>query len=101
MLEPGGLGDYIASMPSDPDLKRLHWRAHHRGTKEADLLIGGFFDAHHASWDDDARQRFADMLEEQDVDIMAWAHGTAEAPERFAGPMIEALQKLDYIRILR
>ena len=41
------------------------------------------------------------MLEEQDVDIMAWAHGTAEAPERFAGPMIEALQKLDYIRISR
>jgi antitoxin CptB len=29
------------------------------------------------------------MLEEQDVDIMAWAIGTAEFPERFAGPMIE------------
>ena len=32
---------------------------------------------------------------------MAWAHGTAAAPKRFAGPMIEALQKLDYIRIAR
>ena len=31
-------------MPTDPDLKRLHWRAHHRGTREADMLIGGFFD---------------------------------------------------------
>jgi antitoxin CptB len=41
------------------------------------------------------------MLEEQDVDIIAWAHGTAQAPERFAGPLIEALQKLDYIRISR
>ena len=41
------------------------------------------------------------MLSEQDVDIMAWAHGTAEPPERFAGPMIEALKKLDYIRIAR
>jgi antitoxin CptB len=100
-LEPRGTGDYIAVMPSDPDLKRLHWRAHHRGTKEADLLVGGFFDAHHAVWDGDERERFAAMLEEQDVDIMAWAHGTAEAPERFAGPMIEALQKLDYIRIAR
>ena len=27
-------------MPSDPELKRLAWRAHHRGTREADLLIG-------------------------------------------------------------
>ena len=44
---------------------------------------------------------FEAMLEEQDVDIMTWAHGTAQPPERFAGPMIEALQKLDYIRILR
>src|SRR5690242_17399320 len=42
---------YMVRMPSDPDLKRLAWRAHHRGTKEADMMIGGFFDAHHASWD--------------------------------------------------
>ena len=25
-------------MPSEAEIKRLHWRAHHRGTKEADLL---------------------------------------------------------------
>jgi len=88
-------------MPSDPDLKRLHWRAHHRGTKEADLLIGGFFDAHHLQWGSRECALFEAMLEEQDVDIMAWAHGTADAPERFEGPMIAALKKLDYIRILR
>jgi antitoxin CptB len=88
-------------MPADPDLKRLAWRAHHRGTKEADLLVGGFFDAHHESWDSNECAIFEAMLDEQDVDIMAWAHGTAEAPERFDGPMIEALKKLDYIRIAR
>jgi antitoxin CptB len=93
--------DYMAVMPSDPDLKRLAWRAHHRGTKEADLLIGGFFDAHHASWSTDERALFAEMLEEQDVDIMAWAHGTWEAPLRFQGPMVEALKNLDYVRIAR
>lgn len=88
-------------MPSEAELKRLHWRAHHRGTREADMLIGGFFDAHHASWDADERAQFEQMLDEQDVDIMAWAHGTAHAPERFAGPMIEALKKLDYIQVAR
>jgi antitoxin CptB len=88
-------------MLSDPDLKRLHWRAHHRGTKEADLMIGGFFDAHHQQWGSQDRALFAAMLEEQDVDIMAWALGTAEPPERFAGPMIEALKQLNYIRIAR
>ena len=70
-------------MPSDPDLKRLAWRAHHRGTREADMLIGGFFDAHHATWDEHERALFDAMLGEQDADIMAWAHG-AEPPERFA-----------------
>ena len=93
--------DYMARMLSDPDLKRLAWRAHHRGTKEADLLIGGFFDAHHQQWGSPERTLFEAMLEEQDVDIMAWALGTATPPERFAGPMIDALKRLDYIRIAR
>ena len=88
-------------MHVDADLKRLSWRAHHRGTFEADLLVGGFFDAHHASWDADDRALFAHMLEEQDVDILAWANGTAEAPERYQGPMLEALKKLDYIPVAR
>ena len=94
-------GDYMQRMPADVDLKRLHWRAHHRGTKEADLLIGGFFDAHHESWSADERALFAEMLNEQDVDIMAWAHGTAVPPARFEGPMTEALKKLDYVPVSR
>ena len=91
----------MGAMPSEAELKRLHWRAHHRGTREADMLIGGFFDAHHESWTADQRALFEEILEQQDVDIMAWAHGTAEAPARFAGPMTEALKKLDFIRIRR
>ena len=88
-------------MPSDLDLKRLHWRAHHRGTREADFMIGGFFDAHHAAWKDDELSWFAALLEEQDVDIMAWAIGTADAPERYRGPMLDALKKLDFVRTHR
>ena len=65
------------------------------------MLIGGFFDAHHAGWSAEERTLFAAMLDEQDVDIMAWAVGTAVAPERFQGPMIEALKRLDYIRVAR
>jgi antitoxin CptB len=88
-------------MPSDPDLKRLAWRAHHRGTREADMLIGGFFDAHHESWNSEARALFEAMLGEQDADIMAWALGAVEPPERFAGPMVEALKTLDYVKVAK
>ena len=88
-------------MPSDDELKRLRWRATHRGTREADMLVGGFFDAHHAGWSADERAAFAAMLEHQDADIMAWAIGTAPPPGRFEGPMMEALKRLDYIRVPR
>jgi antitoxin CptB len=92
---------YIGGMLPEEELKRLHWRAHHRGTREADMMIGGFFDAHGASWDAGQRTLFDELLNEQDVDLMAWAVGTAEPAERFAGPMIDALKRLDYIRTAR
>ena len=94
-----GFRDYMRAMPSEAELKRLHWRAHHRGTREADMLVGGFFDANSRQWGEHDCALFEAMLEEQDVDIMAWAHGTATPPERFEGPMTVALRKLDYIRI--
>ncbi|HET9811191.1 MAG TPA: succinate dehydrogenase assembly factor 2 [Sphingomicrobium sp.] len=92
---------YLAAMHPEAELKRLAWRAHHRGTREADMLIGGFFDAHHASWSARDLEQFAQILDEQDADILAWATGTSAAPERFEGPMIEALRRVDYLRIAR
>ncbi len=84
-------------MHPDEESKRLRWRAHHRGTREADMMVGGFFDAHHQQWGEPDRAWFADLLEEQDVDIMAWAIGTQSPPERYAGPTMSAFQSLDYI----
>ncbi|RST31217.1 succinate dehydrogenase assembly factor 2 [Sphingomonas ginkgonis] len=88
-------------MHPDEELRRLHWRAHHRGTREADMMIGGFFDAHAARWSQLERAWFTALLDEQDVDIMAWAIGTAVPPERFAGAAMTALQKLDYLKVAR
>lgn len=65
------------------------------------MLVGAFFDAHHRSWDDAERALFAAILDEQDADIIAWATGTAEAPQRFQGPMLDALRKLDYVPVAR
>lgn len=86
-------------MDRETHLKRLRFRAWHRGTKEADLMIGGFYDAHSAGWNDAERMLFEEMLEEQDVDIMAWAMGTLPVPERYAGTLITALKTLNYVPI--
>ena len=85
----------------DEVLRALKYRAWHRGTREADMMIGGFFDAHHASWNAHERALFAALLTETDVDIMAWAIGTEAAPERYEGPMMDGLRKLDFIDIAR
>ncbi len=85
----------------DEELRALKYRSWHRGTREADMMIGGFFDRHHEAWSGKERAWFSDLLAEQDVDIMAWAIGTAEAPARYHGPMLSALQQLDFIRIAR
>ena len=86
-------------MDRETRLKRLRFRAWHRGTKEADLLIGGFFDARSAGWDGAELTLVEELLEEQDVDIMAWAIGTDTCPERYRGSNLEALQALNYVPI--
>ena len=82
-------------------LRALKYRAWHRGTREADMMIGGFFDAHHQAWGAHERALFAALLTETDVDIMAWAIGTDEVPKRYRGPLMDALQKLDFIKVAR
>ena len=86
-------------MDRETRLKRLRFRAWHRGVKEADLMIGGFFDAHGESWDQEQIDWFEALLEEQDVDIMAWAMGTDLVPERWQGPMMEKLKQLDFVPV--
>jgi antitoxin CptB len=82
----------------DARLKRLRFRAWHRGTREADLLIGGFFDAQSTKWSASDMAWFEALLDEQDVDIMAWAIGTEAPPERFEGELMRRLQTLNYIK---
>jgi antitoxin CptB len=83
----------------DEQLRALRYRAWHRGTREADMMIGGFFDAYHSSWGAEEQDLFAALLSEQDVDIMAWAIGTQDVPDRYQGPMMDALQRLDFIKV--
>jgi antitoxin CptB len=88
-------------MDHDTRIKRLRFRAWHRGTREADLMIGGFFDAHHAGWTAAETDWFEALLEEQDVDIMGWAIGSIPCPARWDGPMMHAMRSLNFVPIAR
>jgi antitoxin CptB len=62
-------------------------------------MVGGFFERHHAVWSEAELAWFEALLDEDDVDVMAWALQAQAAPARFNGPQLQALQKLDYVTI--
>jgi antitoxin CptB len=82
-------------------IKRLKFRAWHRGTREADYMIGCFFDRYHANWSEAELTWFEALLDEEDVEIMAWALGTMEVPEKYRGAQMDAFRKLDFVEIPR
>lgn len=82
-------------------LKRLRFRAWHRGTREADYMIGCFFDRFHSEWITADLDWFEALIEEEDADIMGWALGTLSVPEEYVGPQMDAFRKLDYVEIPR
>ena len=73
-------------MPA-PDLdirrKRLLYRSWHRGTREADLLLGGFADAHLAGFDGTRLDRYEALLECPDADLFDWITGRAAPPPEY------------------
>lgn len=94
--------DMPPSAPSfEQRLARAKFRAWHRGTREADYMIGGFYDRYHAGWDEDALTWFEALLDEDDVDVMAWALGSQPAPDHLAGDLLAMMQRLDYVDIPR
>ena len=88
-------------MTLDERLRRLKFRAWHRGTREADYMIGGFFDRYAGEWGEAEVAWFEALIDEDDVDVMAWALGTQSVPDEYAGALMQAMQQLDYVEIPR
>lgn len=82
-------------------IRRLRFRAWHRGTREADYMIGGFFDRYADGWGEAEVAWFEALIDEDDVDVMAWALGTLDVPEEYRGDLMAAMQRLDYVEIVR
>jgi antitoxin CptB len=82
-------------------LSRLRFRAWHRGTREADYIMGCFFDRHHDLWGEHELAWFEALLQEEDPDVLDWVLGAAPVPARYAGPQMTALQKLDFVEVSR
>jgi antitoxin CptB len=69
--------------------RKLRFRAWHRGTREMDLLMGGFADAHLPEFSVDELAQFAEMLEENDPDLYDWYCGLKQPPANTLSPALE------------
>ena len=83
-------------MTDELRLKRLSYRAHHRGFKEADLLIGAFTDAHARTFTDAQLTRFETLLAEQDQDIYDWFLGRTPVPPEHDHDVFALLKSFDF-----
>ncbi len=70
-------------------LKRLAMRSWRRGTKEMDLVLGPWAEAHLATMGEGALALYDQLLEENDQDLALWLLGGGAAPGRFAGLIAE------------
>jgi antitoxin CptB len=66
-------------------LKRMAMRSWRRGTKEMDLVLGPWADAHLAGLGAEELEVYEALLAENDQDLMAWILGQAPAPAAIAG----------------
>ena len=75
----------------DPRRRRLLFRAHHRGTKEADLMIGAFVQRLVAGFSDAELDDLEATLEFPDVDLSDWLTGRRPVPEDCRSPMLDRM----------
>lgn len=73
--------------------KKLLFRAWHRGTREADLLMGRFAEAHIPHYNEEQLTLFSALLAESDPDIYDWITGRTALPDAPFTPLLH-----DFIR---
>ena len=80
--------------------KRLLYQGSHRGTQEADLLIGGFAAQFLSTATSRQLDLFEQLLDESDVDLVNWITGRTPAPATLQNEVFELLKnfKLDITR---
>ncbi len=73
--------------------KRLIFRSWHRGTREMDLIMGRFSDAHVAGFTEPELSLYDEILSHNDPDLYNWISGREETPANYMNTVMERLLK--------
>lgn len=83
MAPPKDAGEDIAMRR-----RRLKYRAWHRGTKEMDLVLGPYADAHADTLGGDELTRLEQLMDEEDTDLLKWVMGQEPVPASADGQLL-------------
>jgi len=76
--------------------RRLRYRSWHRGTREADLILGRFADAHLAGFGAEQLDRYGALLEKSDPDIYDWLIGRVPVPADVDSDIFRLLKEFKF-----
>jgi antitoxin CptB len=76
----------------DIRLKKLLFRASHRGFREADIVLGGFAESHLEQLSPAQLDEFERLIDQEDQYLYAWIIGREPTPEQFEGEVMDLLR---------
>lgn len=74
-------------------IKKLLFQSRHRGTREADFLIGGFAERYLADLKDAELDAFERLLAEPDPDIVDWVLDRTPVPTLHQSRVLDLIRK--------
>jgi antitoxin CptB len=94
-------GSRLSSDGLDARRKRLLFRCWHRGTKELDLIIGGFADAHLPTLTEAELDQLEKIIEAPEPELYAALTGEIPAPQGVSGDVFEKMKSFRVVDGLR
>jgi antitoxin CptB len=85
-------GSRLSSAALDERRRRILFRAWRRGTREMDLVMGRFADAHLPTMSESELDAFELLLDAPDPQALAWITGEEPAPVEFDTPLLVRLR---------
>lgn len=79
--------------------RRLRYRAWHRGTREMDLILGPFADAHLEQYGTSDLDRLETFMDEADTVLAQWVTGQIQPPAGTDLDLINRLRAFQQARI--
>jgi antitoxin CptB len=89
-------GSTISSEGLDARRRKLLFRSWHRGTREADLIMGRFADAHIATLSDADLDAYEHLLDALEAELLAWLTGASAVPAEHDTPMFHRVREFHF-----